>query len=62
MQELRKPEIKIAKAKKMLNDTNMKIIDIAYALGFENASYFTRFFKKRTGLSPQEYKNKVLNL
>lgn len=55
-------EIKIAKAKEMLNDTSMKIIDIAYALGFENASYFTRFFKKRTGLSPQEYKNKVLNL
>ena len=50
-------EIRLNKAKNMLCKGDMKITNIALELGFKNASYFTRFFKKYTGLAPQEYKN-----
>lgn len=46
---------KIEKAKEYLLSTDMKIYEIAEALGFENATYFSYFFKKNTGLSPKEY-------
>ena len=34
----------------------MKIYEIADALGFENTTYFSHFFKKYTGISPKDYK------
>lgn len=48
--------IKINKAKAMLKNTDEKIIDIAYCLGFSNQSSFNRFFKKFTGKTPSEYR------
>ena len=50
-------EVKFNKAREMLKKTNRKINEIAIALGFETPSYFTRFFKKKTNLSPQEYRD-----
>jgi two-component system response regulator YesN len=41
----------------MLRGGNEKINEISAALGFETASYFTRFFKKYTGETPQQYRN-----
>ena len=34
------------------------ITDIAIAVGFDDASYFARVFKKQTGLTPREYKKR----
>ena len=34
----------------------MSIADIAYAVGFDDQSYFTRIFKKLTGVSPGQYR------
>lgn len=48
---------KIEKAKEYLDITNMKIYEIAVKLGFENITYFSRFFKKYTGISPKEYRD-----
>ncbi len=48
--------IKINKAKAMLKNTDKKIIDIAYCLGFSNQSSFNRFFKKFTEKTPSEYR------
>ncbi|HHV32881.1 response regulator transcription factor [Caproiciproducens sp. LBM24188] len=51
---------KIAAAKKMMADGNEKIYEIAEALGFESAFYFSKVFKKVEGCSPREYmKNKL---
>jgi two-component system, response regulator YesN len=50
-------EIKLRTAHRMLEDTEMKINEIAVKLGFESPSYFTAFFRKMTGMTPQEYKN-----
>ncbi|MDY2651295.1 MULTISPECIES: response regulator [Eisenbergiella] len=49
---------KLEKAKEYLRETDMKIYEVAEALGFENITYFSRFFKKYTNLSPKEYKEK----
>ncbi|MDR6783907.1 AraC family transcriptional activator of pobA [Pedobacter africanus] len=39
-------------ARALLLHTDWNISDIAYGLGFEYPSYFTNFFRKHTGLSP----------
>ena len=49
-------EMSIQEAKMQLKHTNQSISDIAFQLGFEDLSYFSRFFKKATGMSPMEYR------
>ena len=49
---------KIIEAKRMLSNQKTTIKEIAYALGFEEASYFTKYFKKETGLKPKEFQQK----
>ena len=47
---------RIEKAKTYLAETDYKVYEVADILGFENVTYFSRFFKKHTGMSPKEYK------
>ncbi|WP_270168459.1 response regulator transcription factor [Paenibacillus sp. SYP-B4298] len=49
-------ELKVVKAKQLLEEGTLKIYEIALSLGFDNIPYFSRFFKKRVGITPQEYK------
>lgn len=49
-------ETKIEKAKALLKETNLRTYEIAEQLGYENAFYFSRVFKKVTGKSPRDYK------
>lgn len=51
--------LKLEKAKELLNEPNLYIQNIASTLGFTTAGYFTRFFKKETGLTPQEFRSKL---
>jgi len=46
----------ILEAKRNLLATPNQIKDIAYMLGYEDVSYFIRFFKKHTGLSPESFR------
>ncbi|MCM3745738.1 response regulator [Paenibacillus pasadenensis] len=48
---------KILEAKTMLRENADLIQDVARRLGFSTAGYFTRFFKKETGLTPEEYRS-----
>lgn len=58
-----KPAIKhiheriILEARRLLFHTNDSLKEIAFDLGFADASYFTRFFKRETGLTPADYRN-----
>ncbi|NLR93749.1 helix-turn-helix domain-containing protein [Flammeovirga agarivorans] len=45
----------VEEAKNLLLGTNASISETAYKLGFEYPQYFSRLFKKKTGLSPKEY-------
>ncbi len=47
--------VRIKKAKEMLEGENVKIHEVAKAVGYETAASFTRFFRKIAGCSPQEY-------
>ena len=44
-------------AKEEILDTNRSISEIAYSLGFQYPQHFTRLFKSKVGVSPNEYRN-----
>ena len=48
--------LKLEKAKNMLINSNYNINEIASSVGFDDAYYFSRIFKKEFGISPSEYK------
>ncbi len=52
-------ETRIAAAKEMLEDGDLKVYEIAEKLGFESSFYFSKVFKKVTGLSPREYQQSL---
>ena len=47
----------IEKAKEKLSTTNLSVSEIAYALGFEYAQSFSTLFKKKTDMSPLEFRH-----
>ncbi|MES2265151.1 MAG: AraC family transcriptional regulator [Bacteroidota bacterium] len=51
----------ISEAKNKLIGGDKSVSEIAYALGFENLSYFSRLFKKEVGVSPNLFKKQLLN-
>ncbi|MDJ1495408.1 helix-turn-helix transcriptional regulator [Cytophagaceae bacterium DM2B3-1] len=51
----------ISEAKNQLRASDQSVAEIAYGLGFENTSYFTRLFKKQVGIKPLEFKKQSLN-
>lgn len=48
-------QMKIARAKELMAEGNLKIYEIADRLGFESAFYFSKVFKKITGYTPRDY-------
>ena len=48
--------VRIEESKRLLANTDHSIIDIALATGFEDQSYFSKVFKKYTGLTPKQYR------
>jgi len=50
---------RIEKAKEMLLDSNIKLSGVSEALGYSNPAYFSFIFKKATGLTPKEYRERM---
>ena len=50
--------IRIAKAVTLLETTHFSVTQIAQEVGFCDISYFSNYFKKVTGRSPKEFRNK----
>lgn len=48
--------LRLDSSKKMLLETNRSIIEIANASGFNDSHYFSRFFRKHTGFSPEKWR------
>ena len=46
----------IERSKHMLLESNRSVSEIAYELGFEYPQHFTRLFKSRTGMTPNEFR------
>jgi AraC-like DNA-binding protein len=52
----------ILEAKRLLYYTDKSAKEIAFELGFEDAAYFSNFFKKHTSLSPSVFKKQKLSM
>lgn len=50
----------ILEIKRLLVHTNLTVSEIANRLNFPDQSYFTKFFKRETGISPLQYRTKSL--
>ena len=48
--------VRIEEGKRLLANTTFSIIDIALSTGFEDQSYFTKVFKKYTGMTPKQFR------
>lgn len=53
-------EFRMEKAKLLLSDPRYKINNISAAVGYNDGNYFGKSFRKYTGFSPSEYREKVL--
>jgi AraC-like DNA-binding protein len=49
--------IRVLKASSLLQETDMSISEIGYKVGFADSNYFSRVFRKVTGLTPREFRN-----
>lgn len=52
-------DLRIARARMLLGNTDIPIIDICGFVGFNSRQYFSAAFKKATGKTPREYRQKV---
>lgn len=49
---------RIGHSQELLKEKNLKVYEIAEAVGYKNVDYFHKKFRKYTGLSPAEYRRK----
>ena len=49
--------IRFEKARRLLEDVDLRVSEIAFAVGFQSLSQFNRVFKKLSGKSPSEYRD-----
>ena len=53
-------EFRLEKAKQLLADPRYRIADISSAVGYNDGNYFSKSFRKYTGMSPSEFREKAL--
>jgi len=53
--------LKIDEAKRLIESREYTFSEISDMLSFENLNYFSRLFKKHTGMTPTDYKNSLSN-
>ena len=51
----------IHEAQRVLIYTGNSVKQLAYAMGFSDETYFGRFFRKHTGLSPREFRARAMD-
>lgn len=52
-------EARMTRAKELLRDGDLAVSEIARLVGYEDANYFSRVFKKRMGVSPLDYRRAI---
>jgi two-component system response regulator YesN len=48
-------ELRIGRAEELIRESRMSIKEISYAVGYQDPNYFTKIFRKATGLAPSLY-------
>jgi len=54
--------LRISNAQTLLETTSYNITEIASIVGYDNPLYFSRLFKKQSGMSPSEFRNQLSQL
>ena len=54
-------EVRMEEAKRLMKEENLSISEIAYEVGIGDPNYFSKCFKKQTGLSPKEYVTMIIS-
>lgn len=52
-------EKRLNKAKQLLNETDISVVEIISLVGYENLTYFYKIFKEKYGYTPKRYKNSI---
>ena len=50
-------QLKIERAKQLINKTQLSLTEIAYELGFTDQAHFSNAFKKIIGVAPRQYRH-----
>lgn len=53
-------EFRVEKAKRLLEDALNNVKDVSCKVGYRDSNYFTKVFKRVTGVTPSEYRMQVL--
>jgi transcriptional regulator GlxA family with amidase domain len=48
--------LRVEAAKRLLESGPMPVSEVSVSVGYEDASFFSRLFKRRTGLTPSQYR------
>jgi len=51
---------RLTESQRLLLETDLSVKEIAYAVGFENESYFSEFFSAKVGISARTFRNRNL--
>lgn len=54
-------ELRMKHAKEKLKDLSLSVYEIAEVIGYSSSQYFSRVFKKHTGMTPSAYRNSILS-
>lgn len=54
-------ELRLQKARQLLKETNDKVMDVAYNSGYRHLGLFHQMFKKRYGMTPNEWRRQRIN-
>lgn len=52
-------ELRVNEAKRLLAETDMRVIEISRRVGYENEKHFMKTFKSQSGVSPTEYRRNM---
>ena len=53
--------LRLSRARDLLINTNLNISEITYQTGFDSVFYFSKVFKKKTGISPMAYRKQAIS-
>ena len=48
---------RLEKAKEYMRESRINLAEIAFLVGYDDYTYFSRVFRKHTGMSPREYRS-----
>ncbi|MDF2430388.1 MAG: AraC family transcriptional regulator, transcriptional activator of pobA, partial [Mucilaginibacter sp.] len=51
----------LLEAKRLLTNPQLSITEISFMLNFNDNSYFTKFFRKAEGITPEEFRKNTIN-